>query len=547
MQTNLQSGEVDKYYNIYIYIFIYIYIYICEVGNHRRGYSLFQSQFQNYKPILLSDAPLTFREEILIAEDPYFDGVEQAKHRDYQSCDLSLDEEESELEDGEKDSKDKERNRIEEEGGLGQELETLVLDLEDRLTFLNETSIHSQYNAKPKSELLSISTHENSNSNSNQPPSIQTPAHQIQTNSPLPLPINPSHDLLKNKLDRRNEGLPRAKIIEINFNPFVSVKEVPSPNKNAGNIRNPQFISQPPPPESSEFLEETENCEESKKEGEATEEPSEDIQEFLNKVQKLGIIPHSMFREIRRMHHLDLYSEASTIPALKFENTILLPRVKQPKQSNKTLFLDLDGTLIYSPKHDIIGKKSKLTFLTKRHKYWFNMRPFAFELLKNLHTIYEIVIYTSAEDLYARDILRIIDPKKMYYDHILSKKHCFSLGKGGQYRLKDLNLITNRKLQNEVIVDNSILPCMRNIDNLVPVKSFEGNDEGDKELILISTYLSIIAQAPDVRSCIINTIGLRKQIDKYRRGLPPSKKRMRMEEERKVILEEEEDYIEEPS
>ena len=49
------------------------------------------------------------------------------------------------------------------------------------------------------------------------------------------------------------------------------------------------------------------------------------------------------------------------------------------------------------------------------------------------------------------------------------------------------------------IVDNSILSFAFDLDNGVPINSYIGNEEDDKELLFLYSFLEDAATAPDIR------------------------------------------------
>ena len=49
------------------------------------------------------------------------------------------------------------------------------------------------------------------------------------------------------------------------------------------------------------------------------------------------------------------------------------------------------------------------------------------------------------------------------------------------------------------IVDNSILSFAFDLDNGVPINSYIGNEEDDKELLYLYSFLETAAKIPDIR------------------------------------------------
>eukprot|EP00829_Urostomides_striatus_P002014 TRINITY_DN1217_c0_g1_i4.p1 TRINITY_DN1217_c0_g1~~TRINITY_DN1217_c0_g1_i4.p1 ORF type:complete len:316 (-),score=64.45 TRINITY_DN1217_c0_g1_i4:53-1000(-) len=109
---------------------------------------------------------------------------------------------------------------------------------------------------------------------------------------------------------------------------------------------------------------------------------------------------------------------------------IFLPKTHKPKKrSNKTLLLDLDDTLIHAinksfdySRINIVHKNIKTIQIEDElthedREIQFIIRPYAIEFLKKLSSIYEIVIFTAALPIYAKEVLNILDPKKKFISY----------------------------------------------------------------------------------------------------------------------------------
>ena len=55
--------------------------------------------------------------------------------------------------------------------------------------------------------------------------------------------------------------------------------------------------------------------------------------------------------------------------------------------------------------------------------------------------------------------------------------------------MKDLDVFIDREKENIIIVDNSIVSFAFDIDNGVPIQSFLGTEEEDKELLYLMSFL----------------------------------------------------------
>ena len=174
----------------------------------------------------------------------------------------------------------------------------------------------------------------------------------------------------------------------------------------------------------------------------------------------------------------------------------------------KTLILDMDETLIHA-KPKIPGNEdfefdfeitltddedgSELVFMVKK-------RPALEECLERLCEFYEVAVFTAAERTYATKIIKNFDPEGKFIKHILSREHCIHVD---NFYVKDLRIISDRRPEDLVIVDNSIVAFAFNLDNGVPINDFRGDSPMDEELIYMTSYLEDIYHYDDIREANI--------------------------------------------
>jgi CTD small phosphatase-like protein 2 len=118
------------------------------------------------------------------------------------------------------------------------------------------------------------------------------------------------------------------------------------------------------------------------------------------------------------------------------------------------------------------------------------------DVLEKLVQWYEIVVFTAGEQEYADYILDYIDPNNSLFKKRLYRQDCIKLE---NFYIKDLDIILDREREHMLIVDNSILSFAFDLDNGVPINSYIGNEEDDRELLFLFSFLEEAVTAPDIR------------------------------------------------
>ena len=119
--------------------------------------------------------------------------------------------------------------------------------------------------------------------------------------------------------------------------------------------------------------------------------------------------------------------------------------------------------------------------------------------MEKLADLYEIVVFTAGEQEYADNILDYIDPDKKIFTKRLYRQDCIKVE---NFFIKDLDIILDRDKRSMLIVDNSIVSFAFDLDNGVPINSYLGTEEDDRELLFLYSFLEECAKADDVREKI---------------------------------------------
>ena len=163
----------------------------------------------------------------------------------------------------------------------------------------------------------------------------------------------------------------------------------------------------------------------------------------------------------------------------------LLPPPAAEDKNKICLVLDLDETLVHSsflsiPHADFrfalgVGENQVGVFVC--------IRPGAERFLKELGSLYEIVIFTASMQPYADAVIDYIDPGRVV-KHRLYRESCTDFG--GNF-VKDLSRL-NRKLEKIIIIDNSPAAYLLQPYNAIAISSWF-DEPMDDELLKILDFL----------------------------------------------------------
>ncbi|GLI62327.1 hypothetical protein VaNZ11_004934 [Volvox africanus] len=190
----------------------------------------------------------------------------------------------------------------------------------------------------------------------------------------------------------------------------------------------------------------------------------------------------------------------------------LLPRQTRTMARRKTLVLDLDETLVHSSLEavDRSDFSFPVVFNGTEHHVYVRQRPHLLDFMVRVSALFEVVVFTASQRIYAERLLDILDPHQQLVRHRIYRDSCVVVD--GNY-LKDLSVL-GRDLAHTVIVDNSPQAFGFQVDNGIPIESWY-DDDNDMELLRLLPFLESLAgeDVEDVRPRIRLQFRLRELID----------------------------------
>ncbi|XP_021595631.1 CTD small phosphatase-like protein 2 isoform X1 [Manihot esculenta] len=174
------------------------------------------------------------------------------------------------------------------------------------------------------------------------------------------------------------------------------------------------------------------------------------------------------------------------------------------RKKSTTLVLDLDETLVHSTLEPCDDADFTFTvfFNMNEHTVYVKQRPFLHTFLERVAEMFEVVIFTASQSIYAAQLLDILDPDKKLISQRVYRESCIFTD--GSYT-KDLTVL-GVDLAKVAIIDNSPQVFRLQVNNGIPIKSWF-SDPSDCALISLLPFLETLVDADDVRPIIANRFG----------------------------------------
>lgn len=112
---------------------------------------------------------------------------------------------------------------------------------------------------------------------------------------------------------------------------------------------------------------------------------------------------------------------------------------------------------------------------------------------------YLIIVYTASHQSYADSVLDYLDPNKELIKYRLYRHNCVRVKMESEFiYVKDLRIFKNVKMEDMIIIDNSVLSFAFQLENGIPILPFYDNKD-DIELKFLANYLGNIYSVKDLR------------------------------------------------
>ncbi|KAJ2472971.1 hypothetical protein GGI02_001217 [Coemansia sp. RSA 2322] len=192
------------------------------------------------------------------------------------------------------------------------------------------------------------------------------------------------------------------------------------------------------------------------------------------------------------------YLFMADLPPIPKEHTLrpyALPR-KTRSSPPITLVLDLDETLVHCALTEV--DNADLVFPVEynglNYDVYCRLRPGYREFLEKASELFEVVVFTASQQVYADRLLNLIDPERRYIRHRLFRDSCVYVNTN---YVKDLGIL-GRDESKMILVDNCPQAFAYQQSNGIPIESWY-EDKSDRELMHLMDFLQTLVGDDDVR------------------------------------------------
>ena len=185
-------------------------------------------------------------------------------------------------------------------------------------------------------------------------------------------------------------------------------------------------------------------------------------------------------RQVLERNYNNIINKSQKKGKITIENKIekfLLPKTRNCHKYS--LVLDLDETLICIKKGN--NKRIKLN-LNNNNLMELVLRPGLIDFLQKMKKLYELILFSLGTNEYVSPIIKNIEKKEKFFEHILYREHVTYDDNGNFF--KNLNLL-NRDVKNILIVDDNYKNFKYHKSNGICIKPFNGDSNNDKNTLKI--------------------------------------------------------------
>ena len=154
----------------------------------------------------------------------------------------------------------------------------------------------------------------------------------------------------------------------------------------------------------------------------------------------------------------------------------LLPKIKN--NYKYSLVLDLDETLICIKR----DSNNRIKLNKSNNLMTLLLRPGLIDFLQKMKKLYELILFSLGTSEYVSPIIKNIEKKEKFFEHILYREHVTYDDNGNFF--KNLNLL-NRDVKNILIVDDNSKNFKYHKSNGICIKPFYGDLNNDKNTLKI--------------------------------------------------------------